>query len=79
MDGVHPIATARATLALHSSLVGHRQSPGDDPSVNPQSPSFRPAAAWFAAAHAAFGKQSACCNQISPVTVSVTVPFWQFT
>jgi IS5 family transposase len=42
---VQPKATARATVALHSSLVGNRQSPGEDWSVNPQSPSFRPAAA----------------------------------
>jgi hypothetical protein len=76
---VQPSATARAIVALHSSLVGNRQSPGDDPSVNPQSPSFRPAAAPFALAHWAFGKQSACCNQISPVTVSVTVPLLQLT
>ena len=30
---VQPSATARAIVALHSSFVGNRQSPGEDPSV----------------------------------------------
>jgi hypothetical protein len=78
---VQPRMTASAVVALHSSFVGNRQSPADDPSVKPHAPLARPAAAWFAAAHAPMlltkAGQAACFSQISPVTVSVTVPFPQ--
>ena len=77
---LQPRADARAIVAFHSAGVGNRQSPADDPSVNSvQSPLFRPAAAWFAVAQSADARQSACFNQISPVTASVTVPFPQST
>src|SRR5215467_6671784 len=64
-------------VASHSAMVGSRQSPAADPSFNPQSPVFRPAADFLAASQSDAGKQSTCFNQISPVAVSVTVPFPQ--
>src|SRR5262245_50223758 len=74
-----PRATARAMVALHSSRVGSRQSPGDEPSVRPQSPSFNCAAASLAAAQVEAGRQPASRSQTRPVTLSVTVPLPQFT
>jgi hypothetical protein len=76
---LQPSASASFIVASHSVRVGSRQSPGEDPSVNMQSPSFRPAAAFFAASQFAVDKQFDCFSQISRVTVSVTVPFPQST
>ena len=42
---VQPHVIARKVVAIHSSLVGSRQSPGEELSVRPQSPFFRLAAA----------------------------------
>src|SRR5262245_27193306 len=84
-DGANPFtqpsATARAMVAAHSSRVGSRQSPGEDPSrrAPPQSPSFSCATAWFAVAQFVAGMHPPSCSQISPVTLSVTVPLPQFT
>src|SRR5262245_18536080 len=64
-------------VASHSARVGSRQSPGADPSVNMQSPFFRPAAAFFAPCQSEVAIQFACFSQIRPVTLSVTVPFPQ--
>src|SRR5689334_20009820 len=68
---------ALAIVVSHSIFVGNRQSPGDEPSRNPQSPALRPAAASLAAFQFACGRQLACFSQTRPVSVSVTVPFPQ--
>ncbi len=59
--------------------MGNRQSPGEEPSINPQSPAFSAAAASFAAFQFVSGRQSAFLSQISPVVASVIVPFPQLT
>src|SRR5438874_2128254 len=64
-------------VASHSLSVGSRQSPGAEPSVNMQSPFFNFATAFFASSQLAEDKQFGSFNQISPVSVSVTVPFPQ--
>jgi hypothetical protein len=74
---VQRISSAFFIVASHSVRVGNRQSPGEDPSVNMQSPFPRPAAAFFADCQSMVDKQFTCFSQISPVTVSVTVPFPQ--
>src|SRR5207247_1253977 len=76
---LQPISSAFSIVVSHSLFVGSRQSPGEDPSVNMQSPFFSPATAFFAASQSALDKQLDCFNQTSPVTLSVTVPFPQST
>ena len=68
---LQPISSAFSIAVSHSFCVGSRQSPGEDPSVNMQSPFFSPATAFFAASQSALDKQLDCFNQTSPVTLSV--------
>src|SRR5579883_1920324 len=70
---------AGAMVASHSLFVGRRQSPGADASFNWHWPSFRPATAFLASSQVAVDKQLGSFSQMSPVTVSVTVPFPQST
>jgi len=77
-----PAAAQRERFSIdvsHSFCVGSRQSPGEDPSVNMQSPFFSPRRPFFAASQPAEDKQLDCFSQTSPVSVSVTVPFPQST
>src|SRR6266702_3086357 len=74
---VQPIASAFSIVVSHSFCVGSRQSPGEDPSVNMQSPFFSPATAFLAASKSAEGKPLDFFNQTKPVKLSVTVPFPQ--
>jgi len=63
-------------------MVGNRQSPADEPSERtnagsrPQSPSFRLIAASIAPSQSITPKQFVFFSQISPVSLSVTVPLW---
>src|SRR5262245_20210512 len=77
-----PEQPSLSTLSIgvsHSFSVASRQSPGEDPSINMQSPFFSPATAFFAASKFAEDKQLDCFSQTSPVSLSVTVPFPQST
>ena len=69
---------AGAAIARHSSIVGSRQSPGEDPSDRPQSPVANCAAAWLASNQGrAWPKHDVSFSQIRPVARSVTVPLPQ--
>src|SRR5207247_8077536 len=72
-----PISRAFSIVVSHSFCVGSRQSPGEDASVNMQSPFFSPATAFLAASKSAEGRQLDFFNQTKPVKLSVTVPFPQ--
>src|SRR5881296_3378899 len=74
---LQPISSAFSIVVSHSLCVGSRQSPGEDPSVNMQSPFFSTATAFFAASKSSEGKQFDFFNQTNPVRLSVTVPFPQ--
>src|SRR5207245_3005630 len=70
-----PISRAFSIVVSHSFCVGSRQSPGEDPSVNMQSPFFSPATAFLAASKSPEGKQLDFFNKTNPARLSVTVPF----